>query len=97
MKTVIRSYVLSDKFAHREGTNTSLLDLIKSQHVWLKSLDTGEADCATVFAFELSNIRPSIQLKVHNQLWVRADRDNTFASLKSVYLNSKSNLRFGFI
>ena len=73
MKTVIRSYVSSDKFAYRGGTNTSLLALIKSQHVWLKSLDTGEADCATVFAFDFSNIRPSIQLKVHSQLWDYAD------------------------
>ena len=62
MKTVIRSYVSSDKFAYREDTNTSLLGLIKSQHVWLKSLDTGEADCVTVFAFDFSTIRPSIQL-----------------------------------
>ena len=62
MKTVIRSYVSSDKFAYREGTNTSLLALIKSQHVWLKSLDTGEADCVTVFACDFPNIRPSIQL-----------------------------------
>ena len=62
MKTVIRSYVSSDKFAYREDTNTSLLGLIKSQHVWLKSLDTGEADCVTVFAFDFSNIRPSIRL-----------------------------------
>ena len=62
MKTVIRSYVSPDKFSYGEGTNTSLLALIKSQHVWLKSLDTGEADCVTVFAFDFSNIRPSTQL-----------------------------------
>ena len=30
--------------------------------MWLKSLDTGEADCVKVFAFDFSNIRPSIQL-----------------------------------
>ena len=27
----------------------------------------------------------------HSQLWDRADLDTTFASLKSVYLNPKSN------
>ena len=60
MKTVIRSYVSSDKFAYREGINTSLLALIKSQHVWLKSLDTGEADCVTVFAFDFSKAFDSV-------------------------------------
>ena len=37
----------------REGTNTSL-GLIKSQHMWLKWLDTGEADCVRVFASDFS-------------------------------------------
>ena len=32
-------------------------------------------------------------LKGHSQLWDRGDLDTTFASLKSVYLNLKSNLR----
>ena len=36
-------------------------------------------------------------LKGHSQLWDRADLDTTFASLKSVYLNQKSNLRVGYI
>ena len=29
--------------------------------------------------------------------WDRADLDTTFASLKSVYLNPKSNVRVGYI
>ena len=37
------------------------------------------------------------QLKGHSQLWDRTDLDTTFASLKSVYLNSKSNIRVGYI
>ena len=36
-------------------------------------------------------------LQGHSQLWDRADLDTTFASLKSVYLNPKSNLRVGYI
>ena len=36
-------------------------------------------------------------LKGHSKLWDRADLDTTFPSLKSVYLNSKSNLRVGYI
>ena len=37
-------------------------------------------------------------LKGHSQLRNRApDLDTTFASLKSVYLNLKSNLRVGYI
>ena len=36
-------------------------------------------------------------LQGHSQLWDRADLDTTFASLKSVYLNLKSNLRVGYI
>ena len=36
-------------------------------------------------------------LKGHSQLWDRADLDTTFASLKSVYLNPKSNVRVGYI
>ena len=40
-------------------------------------------------------------LQGHSQLWDRPDLDNTFASLKSVYLlvylNPKSNLRVGYI
>ena len=36
-------------------------------------------------------------LKGHSQLWERADLDTTFASLKSVYLNPKSNVRVGHI
>ena len=36
-------------------------------------------------------------LKGHSQLWDRADLDTTFESLKSFYLNLKSNLRVGYI
>ena len=36
-------------------------------------------------------------LKGHNQLWDRTDLDTTFASLKSLYLNLKSNLCIGYI
>ena len=50
---VIRSYLLPDQFAYREGTNTSHA-FINSQHMWLKWLDTGEADCVRVFAFDFS-------------------------------------------
>ena len=53
LKPVIRSYVSSDQFACREGTNTTLAR-IKRQHRWLKLLDTGETDCVRAFAFDLS-------------------------------------------
>ena len=36
-------------------------------------------------------------LKGHSQLWDRADPDTTFVSLKSVYLNPKSNVPVGYI
>ena len=36
-------------------------------------------------------------LKGHSQLWDRADVDTSFASLKSVYLNLKLNVRVGYI
>ena len=36
-------------------------------------------------------------LKGLSHLWDRADLDTTFASLKSVYLNPKSNVRVGYI
>ena len=36
-------------------------------------------------------------LKEHSQLWDRADLDTTLASLKSVYLNPKLNVRVGYI
>ena len=38
-----------------------------------------------------------IDLKGHSQLWDRADLDTSFASLKSVYLNLKSNVRVRYI
>ena len=38
-----------------------------------------------------------IDLKGHSQLWDRADLDTSFASLKSVYLNLKLNVRVGYI
>ena len=59
VKPVIRSYVSSDQFAYREGTNTTTLAPIKSQHMWLKWLDTGEADCVRVLP--LISLRPSNQ------------------------------------
>ena len=34
-----------------------------------------------------------IDLKGHSQLWDRADLDTSFASLKSIYLNLKLNVR----
>ena len=37
------------------------------------------------------------ELKGHSQLWDRADLDNTFVSLKRVYLNPKSNERDDYI
>ena len=36
-------------------------------------------------------------LKGHSQLWDHGDLDTTFASLKSVYLNQKSNVCIGYI
>ena len=36
-------------------------------------------------------------LKGHSQLLDRTDLDTTFVSLKSVYLNPKSNERIGYI
>ena len=36
-------------------------------------------------------------LKGHSQLWDHVNLDTTFASLKSIYLNPKSNLRIGYI
>ena len=36
-------------------------------------------------------------LKEHSQIWDRADLDTTFAGLKWVYLNPKSNVRVGYI
>ena len=36
-------------------------------------------------------------LKGHCRLWDHTDLDTTFASLKSVYLNLKSNLSIGYI
>lgn len=53
VEPVIRSHVSSKQFAYREGTNTTLA-LIKRQHMRLKWLDTREADCAGVFAFDFS-------------------------------------------
>ena len=38
-----------------------------------------------------------IDLKGHSQLWECADLDTSFASLKSVYLNLKLNVRVGYI
>ena len=38
-----------------------------------------------------------IDLKGHSQLWERADLDTSFASLKSFYLNLKSNVRVRYI
>ena len=38
-----------------------------------------------------------IDLKGHSQLWDRADLDTSFASLKSVYLNLKLNVRVRYI
>ena len=35
----------------------------------------------------------SVAVKAHRQLWDCADLDTSFTSLKSVYLNSKSNSR----
>ena len=60
VKPVIRSYVSSDQFAYREGTNTTTLAPTESQHMWLKCLDTGEADCVRVLP--LISLRPSNQL-----------------------------------
>ena len=39
----------------------------------------------------------TLGLKGHSQLWDRADLETTFASLKSVYINPKSNLPVGYI
>ena len=38
-----------------------------------------------------------IDLMRDSQLWNRADLDTSFASLKSVYLNLKLNVRVGYI
>ena len=38
-----------------------------------------------------------IDLKGHSQLWDLANLDTSFASLKSVYLNLKLNVRVGYI
>ena len=45
----------------------------------------------------LSFNQQSWPLKGHSQLWDRSDLDTTFVSLKSVYLNPKSNVRIGYI
>ena len=56
---IARSCLSLDQLAYREGTNTSKA-LIKSQHMWLKWLDTGEADCVRVFAFDFSKAFDSV-------------------------------------
>ena len=56
---IARSYLSLDQLAYREGTNTSKT-LIKSEHMWLKWLDTGEADCVRVFAFDFSKAFDSV-------------------------------------
>ena len=45
----------------------------------------------------LSLLYMKIDLKGHGQLWDLADLDTSFASLKSVYLNLKLNVRVGYI
>ena len=50
---------------------------------------------ASCIYLDLFGLRPI--LKGHGQLCDRADLDTTFASLKSVYHNPKSNLRVGYI
>ena len=47
------------------------------------------------YSLELEQL-PTV-LKGRDQLWDRAGLDTTFASLKSVYLNPKSNLRVQYI
>ena len=53
--------------------------------------------------FNYVEVEPVLQevtgetLKGNSQLWDHADLDTTFASLKSVYLNQKSNIRVGCI
>ena len=61
IKPVISSLIQPDRFAYKEGLNTSLA-LIKSQHMWLKWLDTRprEADCVRVFAFDFSKAFDSV-------------------------------------
>ena len=41
-------------------------------------------------------MRKRTVLKGHSQQWDGAGLDTTFPSLKSVYLNPKSNLRVGY-
>ena len=47
--------------------------------------------------FRFSLLYLKIDLKGHSQLWDRADLDTSFASLKSVHLNLKLNVRVGYI
>ena len=45
-----------------------------------------------LIVYDFQGFLPSYNnIKGHSQLWDRADLDTTFASLKSVYLNPKSN------
>ena len=74
VKPVIRSYQSLDQFAYREGTNTSQ-GLIKSEHMWLKWLDTGGADCVRVFAFNFSKAFDSV------------NHFNLFKKLKELLIN----------
>ena len=48
------------------------------------------------YAYDISLRKKSTSIiKGHSQLWERADLNSTFASLKSVYLNPKSNIHLG--
>ena len=47
--------------------------------------------------FRFSLLYLKIDLKGHSQLWDRADLDTSFASLKSVHLKLKLNVRVGYI
>ena len=60
-------------------------------------LDTKECTQKNICSLTLSNCQPIGYLKGHSQLWDRADLDTTFAFLKRVYLNPKSNVRVGYI
>ena len=66
------------------------LQLLSSRRIHSEN-NSGDVEVCRQWKFSLW------KLKGHSQLRDRADLDTTFASLKSVYLNPKSNVRVGYI
>ena len=84
---------------------STCLGIYQRKHIekrYVQKLFQGASCCfkkvgksASCIYLDLFGLRPI--LKGHGQLCDRADLDTTFASLKSVYHNPKSNLRVGYI